>query len=159
MKTAFSLLLALASSGTVSVALPSSAEPPPKSTAALSVGSQRQLSVDERIIARRTNARLSLHRPVDRGVVFCFDQPWESRRLVVNYATSAAGSITVELQDPAGRPIPGFREEEWREFWGNEIARVVDWQHGDDLSRLAGRTLRIRFVMWDADLYSFCFCP
>jgi hypothetical protein len=107
----------------------------------------------------RVDGFVSVTFPYAGGELVTKPLAWEGRRLVVNYATSAAGSATVELQDPAGRPIPGFREEECREFWGNEIARVVDWQHGDDLGRLTGRTLRIRFVMRDADLYSFRFCP
>ena len=41
------------------------------------IGSQRELFVDHHLIDRLENARLVLHRPQPREVVFKFDQPWE----------------------------------------------------------------------------------
>ena len=43
------------------------------------------------------------------------------------------------------------------EIIGDEIARTVAWQGGADVSRLAGRPVRLRFVMKDADLFSMRF--
>ena len=40
---------------------------------------------------------------------------------------------------------------------GNEIAREVTWKNGADLATLAGRPIRLRFVMKDAELYSIQF--
>ena len=40
------------------------------------------------------------------------------------------------------------------EIWGDEIERIVAWKGGYDVSRLAGRRLRLRFAMTDADLYA-----
>ena len=78
-------------------------------------------------------------------------------RLVLNFATSAPGSIQVEIQDAAGKPVPGYRLDEARETIGNEIEREVSWKNGPDVSALAGKTVRLRFVMKDADLYAFRF--
>jgi hypothetical protein len=39
---------------------------------------------------------------------------------------------------------------------GNEIERAVEWK-GGDLSALAGKPVRLRFVMADADLYAVRF--
>ena len=74
--------------------------------------------------------------------------------LVINYSTSAVGSIKVEVQDEHGVPILGFGLAEATEIYGDEIERAVSWKQGADLSRLAGRVIRLRFVMKDADLYS-----
>ena len=52
---------------------------------------------------------------------------FDGRYLELNYATSAAGSIRVEVQDQAGRPIPGYTLEECPYIIGNEIARLVGW--------------------------------
>ena len=84
---------------------------------------------------------------------------FEGRRLSMNFATSAAGSIRVEIQDAAGQPIPGFALEDAREQIGNEIERTVSWQSGDNVSSLAGQAVRLRFVIKDADLYSLQFQP
>ncbi|MBC7967089.1 MAG: hypothetical protein H7Z17_14330 [Fuerstia sp.] len=78
-------------------------------------------------------------------------------RLDLNFSTSAVGSIRVEIQDEAGRAIPGFAAADCVEVIGNEIDRTVRWKSGSDVSSLAGRTVRLRFVMKDADLYAMRF--
>jgi hypothetical protein len=40
---------------------------------------------------------------------------------------------------------------------GDEIQRVVSWKGGGDVSRLTGQPVRIRFVLKDADVFSFRF--
>jgi hypothetical protein len=82
---------------------------------------------------------------------------FSGQQLTLNFATSAAGSIRVEIQDPSGEPIPGFTLSEARPQIGNEIQRAVSWEAGMDVSQLAGQGVRLRFVMQDADLYAFQF--
>ncbi len=82
---------------------------------------------------------------------------FRGRKLEINYSTSAAGSIRVEIQDASGAPVPGYRLQDAVEIIGDEIERVVTWQEGSDVSRLAGQPVRLRFVMKDGDLYSFRF--
>ncbi|HET6572299.1 MAG TPA: hypothetical protein VFG68_01765 [Fimbriiglobus sp.] len=77
--------------------------------------------------------------------------------LEVNFATSAAGGIRVELQDESGKPLPGFALADAVETIGNETDRVIRWKAGTDVGSLAGRPVRLRFVMKDARLYSFRF--
>ncbi len=79
------------------------------------------------------------------------------KSLYLNYATSAAGSIRVELLDDTGVIIPGFEANNCFEIIGNQIARAVRWGDSADLSALAGTPIRLRFVMKDADLYSIQF--
>lgn len=76
-------------------------------------------------------------------------------KLTLNFASSAAGHIRVELQTEAGEPIPGFSLEDCPEIFGDTVDRVVSWKSGADVSRLAGQTVRLRFELRDADLYSF----
>ena len=82
---------------------------------------------------------------------------FSGQQLKLNFATSAAGGIRVEIQDTSGKPIPGFTISEAREQIGNEIERVVSWEAGTDISRLAGQDVRLRFAMHGADLYAFQF--
>jgi len=77
--------------------------------------------------------------------------------LVINFATSAAGSVRIEVQDADGKPIEGFALADCPETFGDAIERTVRWKAGPDVSRLAGRPVRLRFVLKDADLYSFRF--
>ena len=53
--------------------------------------------------------------------------------------------------------MPGFSLEECPEIIGDEISRIVSWKGGDDVGSLAGKPVRLRFVMKDADLYSLRF--
>jgi hypothetical protein len=81
------------------------------------------------------------------------------QRLVLNVATGATGSVQVEIQDADGKPLPGFALDDCPPIWGDEIGRVVGWKNSPDLSTLAGKPVRLRFVMKDADLYAFRFQP
>ena len=76
----------------------------------------------------------------------------------------AAGSIHIESQDEAGRPLPGFAPEESPLVWGDEIEYTVRWKHShsgatskEPLKRIAGKPVRLRLVMNDADLFSLRF--
>ncbi|MHB8972954.1 MAG: hypothetical protein ACYC3X_08565 [Pirellulaceae bacterium] len=82
---------------------------------------------------------------------------FQGRELSLNFATSAAGGIRVELQRADGSPIPGFSRGDAVEQIGNEIQRVVSWTGGSDVSALAGQPIRICFVMHDADLFAVQF--
>jgi hypothetical protein len=84
---------------------------------------------------------------------------FQGERLFINFATSAPGSVRVEIQDPDGKAIPGFALDEAEEQIGNEIEREVSWRAGNDVSALAGKPVRLRFVMKDADLYAMRFGP
>ncbi len=112
---------------------------------------------------RRYSMRLdgfaSVQAPFSGGELLTKPLTFDGRRLSINFATSAAGGIRVELQDVQGTPIPGFTLQEAREQIGNEIDRVVAWKDGDDLSALAGQRIRLHFVLKDADLYSLQFQP
>jgi hypothetical protein len=82
---------------------------------------------------------------------------FEGTELVLNYATSAAGSVRVEIQDVEGHAIPGYTLAECPEIYGDQIGGAVRWQSGSDVSRLAGQPVRLRFVLKDADVYSLRF--
>jgi hypothetical protein len=75
----------------------------------------------------------------------------------LNFSTSAAGTIRVEIEDADGKPIEGFALLDNSEVFGDDLERVVTWKQGSDLSKLAGTPVRLRFTLSDADLYSFQF--
>ncbi|MCH2180737.1 MAG: hypothetical protein MK108_01910 [Mariniblastus sp.] len=79
------------------------------------------------------------------------------RHLSINMATSAAGSIRVEIQKPDGSPYPGFSLADSDEMIGDRIEQTVSWSGRSDLSELANQPIRLRFVLRDADLYSLQF--
>ncbi len=70
---------------------------------------------------------------------------------------SAAGSVQVELQDAAGKPMPGFTLADMPPLYGDELDAAVAWKSGGDVSSLAGKPVRLRFVLKDADVYALRF--
>lgn len=110
---------------------------------------------------RRYSLRLdgfaSVRAPYEGGELLTKPLTFAGTRLLVNFSTSAAGGIRVEVQDAAGKPIPGFTLAESVETIGNEIERVVRWKGGADLGKLAGTPVRLRIVLKDADLFALRF--
>ena len=105
----------------------------------------------------RTDGFASVRAPYGGGEFLTRPLRFSGNELVLNYATSAAGGIRVEVQDRKGEPIPGRSLNDCPEIIGDEIERVVRWQEGSDLGRLQGTVVRLRFVMKDADLFSIRF--
>jgi hypothetical protein len=110
----------------------------------------------------RTDGFVSLNAGYEEGEFVSKPLIFQGAELELNYGTAAAGMLRVELQDAAtGAALPGFALDDCRSIWGDEIARVVKWGTGPDavtdVSALAGKPVRLRFVMNEADVYSIRF--
>ena len=105
----------------------------------------------------RLDGFISVRAPYSGGQVITKALRFAGSRLTINFATGAPGGVRVEIQNAAGRPIPGFALRDSIEAVGDQIDGKVTWKAGPDVSRITGRPVRIRFVMKDADLYSFRF--
>ncbi len=99
----------------------------------------------------------SLRADYKGGEVITKPFTFSGKELEINYATSAAGSIRVEILDQAGKPLEGYALDNCQEIIGNEIRRAVSWNGKSDVSALAGKVVRLRISMKDSDLYSFRF--
>ena len=82
---------------------------------------------------------------------------FDGARLEINFATSAAGGLRVEIQDAGGKPIPGFALADCDVQFGDQADRLVSWKSKSDVSQLAGKTVRLRIELKDADLFAFRF--
>ncbi|MBI4584738.1 MAG: hypothetical protein HY717_12050 [Planctomycetes bacterium] len=105
----------------------------------------------------RLDGFASVNAPYAGGEMVTKAFKFSGRELEINFATSAAGGIWVEIQDQAGKPIAGHTLADSSELIGDDAARPVSWKQGADLSRLAGQAVKLRFKMKDADLYSLRF--
>jgi hypothetical protein len=112
-------------------------------------------------VLRRHTLRLdgfvSASAPMSGGELITRPVRFQGKRLELNFATSAAGAVRVELQDADGQPLPGFALADCPPLFGDTIARAVAWKAGSDLSPHAGKAVRLRFVLQDADVYAFQF--
>ena len=107
-----------------------------------------------RRLAVRRHGFASVHAHASGGEFTTRPLTFTGSQLVLNYATSAAGSIQVELQDEQGRPITGRTLADMAPLFGDELDAVVRWHAGGDLSSLIGKPVRFRFVLQDADLFA-----
>jgi len=82
---------------------------------------------------------------------------FDGTKLELNYSTSAAGSVRVELLDEAGGPVAGFTLAESHELVGDEIDHTYNWKQGTDVGTLRGKPVRLRFHLKDADVYAYRF--
>ena len=105
----------------------------------------------------RLDGFVSVHADAGGGEMITRPLLFGGRELVINFATSAAGSVRVEVQDEAGSPIEGFLLDDCPEIYGDEVDRTVQWKQGSTLEEVGGKPVRLRFVMKDADLYSIRF--
>jgi len=105
----------------------------------------------------RVDGFVSVSAPLSGGEFVTKPITFKGSRLLLNYSTSAAGSIRIEIQDEAGQPIPGFTLDDAPELYGDSLEQQALWKDGSKLQQLSGKRVHLRFVMKDADLYSIRF--
>ncbi|MFQ5734398.1 MAG: hypothetical protein ACE5KM_20865 [Planctomycetaceae bacterium] len=105
----------------------------------------------------RLDGFVSVNAPMKGGELVTKPLTFEGDTLSLNVATSAAGSVRVEIQHPDGKPLPGFALKDCPANFGDAIELKLVWNGNPDLGKLAGKPVRLRFVLNDADLYAFRF--
>ena len=95
--------------------------------------------------------------PLSGGELLTKPLIWSGSELIMNYSTSAAGSVQVELQDAQGVPLPGFALADSQVMYGDLLEQPMLWRGTPDLGALAGTPVRLRLVLKDADLFSLKF--
>lgn len=115
----------------------------------------------EHVVMRRYTLRIdgfaSINASLAGGEVVTKPLAFKGNRLLLNFSTSAAGSVRVEIQDESGEAIEGFALADCLEVFGDAIQREVQWKDGPDVGRLADKPVRLRFALKDADLFAIRF--
>lgn len=65
------------------------------------------------------------------------------------------GEVHVEVLDEAGKPIPGYTREDCIPVALDSIDAPVTWKDRASVAELAGRTVKLRFHLRNARLYSY----
>lgn len=92
----------------------------------------------------------------ERGSVTTKPLAFKGTELRIN-ARSPDGSVHVEIQDAGGDPLPGYTIADCDPFSGDALRQPVTWRGKSDVSAFAGRTVRLRFELHNADLFAFQF--
>ena len=106
----------------------------------------------------RIDGFVSVQAPITGGQMVTVPLTFDGKELQVNYATSAAGGVRVEIQNEQGEAVPGFALEDCPVIFGDAIEGTVSWKNGPDVGSLAGKPVRLRFELKDADVFAFQFC-
>ena len=77
---------------------------------------------------------------------------FEGDSLEINFATASLGHVRIYICDEEGNEIEGYDS---KKHFGNSLGRTIKFEK--PLSCLAGKTVRLKFEIKDADLYSFKF--
>lgn len=107
--------------------------------------------------ALRLDGLASAYAGYGGGEVWTKPVRFTGRSLELNYSTGAGGFVQVELRNRFGKPLPGFELEQASELYGDRISERYVWRERDDVSSAAGEPVQLRFVLKDADLYSYRF--
>ena len=121
------------------------------------LGADQNIAVLSRLVSRR-DGFVSVRGAYTGGAFTTPPLVFDGAKLLINLDTSAAGIARVGILDEAGAPIEGFGLDRADLIHTcNEINRVVTWQRKGDVSGLAGKPVRLRFVLQNCDLYAFQF--
>ena len=101
----------------------------------------------------------SLHAKSKSATVTTKPLRFTGKELSLNFSTSAAGTILIELLRADATVIPGFSAEESDLLYGDSLDRRATWRGSADLSAVGDEPIRIRFIMSEADIYSLRFVP
>lgn len=107
----------------------------------------------------RLDGFASINAPLAGGEFVTPPLTFAGTALELNYATSALGSVQVEIQDETGAALPGYALADCDPIFGDDLDRRVIWQGSADLAALAGQPVRLRVALRDADLYALRFAP
>ena len=82
---------------------------------------------------------------------------FSGNQLILNVVAEEMGTVRVELQDAeTERPIEGFSLAECEPLQGDAIEMAVSWK-GGALSEIAGKAVRVRLEVKQADVFAFRF--
>jgi len=129
----------------------------------LSIYSSEGYYVGDSCQLRRYTVRIdgfvSVQVPLNGGEFVTKPLVFKGKELVINFSTSAAGSVRFEIQNTEGEAIEGFTLADSEDIYGDKIEQVVSWKGGSNVSKLVDKPIRLRVVMKDADLFSIRFRP
>lgn len=110
-----------------------------------------------RLVLRR-DGFVSVRAPYTGGEFTTSLIRFSGEQLSLNVDTSSTGEVRVEFLDEGGNPIPGYTFKDCDLIHtANEINRVVKWRGASSVNALAGKSVRLHFILRDVDLYAFQF--
>ena len=105
----------------------------------------------------RKDGFVSLHTDKSGGEMITKPLTFSGKNLHLNFVTATKGSVQVEILDTKGQPLAGFALADCKTLSGDELDKAVQWKGSADLNELAGKPVKLRLVLKDADVYAVRF--
>ena len=102
----------------------------------------------------RVDGFASLHAGYNEGYVITKPVILIGKSFQLNFATSSIGYVQVVLIDQDGKEIPGFGLADAEKIQGDKVDEHIKWTSNKSIKELSGKTVRIKFIIRDADVYS-----
>lgn len=93
----------------------------------------------------------------DQGGITTKDIVFSGKQLKINTKLNAGGSLKIEVLDADDKPISGFTHAQSKAIIGDQYQATAIWGTNSDLSKLAGKTVKLRFYLKGGNLYSYWF--
>ena len=93
--------------------------------------------------------------PFEGGTLTTVPICFSGKRMEINARTEGKGSVVVELLDAAGNPLNGFPKSD--PFSGDALRHSITFGGSQDVEKLAGKPITLRFYLKDAKIFSFAF--
>ncbi|MCX7886341.1 MAG: hypothetical protein N3B01_03660 [Verrucomicrobiae bacterium] len=101
----------------------------------------------------RKEGFISMRGPPSGGIICTRLLRWPGGKLLIN-ADAHAGEVKVRVCDAQRRPLLGFDYADCVPFRGNNVRHEVQWRK-QTIRSLKGQTIRLEFLLTNADLYTF----
>ncbi len=108
----------------------------------------------ERMVVR-TDGFASLHAGYEAGSATTRPVILKGNKVSANFSTSTTGYVKIVILDGDGNELAGFGEKDALPLVGDIIDQEAKWMSGKSIKDISGKTVRIKFILKDADLYSF----
>jgi hypothetical protein len=106
-------------------------------------------------LSQRLDGFVSLDTGEDMGTIITKPLVFEGGKLVVNIKCD--GMTRIAILDENGTEIPGFGMSNCDPIIGNHIRKTVSWSAESDISKLAGKTIKLKFEMVQSKLFAIKF--
>lgn len=100
----------------------------------------------------RVDGFVSLHASEKGAELLTKPLTFDGSVLLVNCKTNTGGSMQIQLETPDGKLLAVSKP-----FSGDATEHRVQWNSVNSLESISGKTVRIRFILKSADLFSFRF--
>jgi hypothetical protein len=114
-----------------------------------------QLSAAIGLGVLRLDGFCSMRADSEEGRLISRREPLRVPKVTINARTAPHGYVVAELLDQDNQVIPGFSRDDCQPFTGDSIRHVVTWKTRTLPAALLDTDKKFRFVLKNADLYSY----